>query len=77
LTLFLTTVMVMDKDAEVKANRWRFLPGITGLFFGNRGFFSLVLGTRNHYRTHESPALGLRVDARVRTPDIQNEEIIL
>ena len=42
---FFDTVMVMDKDAEVKANRLALLAGITGLFSGIADFSRLVLGT--------------------------------
>jgi glycyl-tRNA synthetase beta chain len=40
---FFDTVMVMDKDAEVKANRLALLAGITGLFSGIADFSRLVL----------------------------------
>jgi glycyl-tRNA synthetase beta chain len=42
---FFDTVMVMDKDAEVKANRLALLAGVTGLFAGIADFSRLVLGT--------------------------------
>ncbi|HXY53480.1 MAG TPA: glycine--tRNA ligase subunit beta [Nitrospirota bacterium] len=42
---FFDTVMVMDKDAEVKNNRLALLAGITGLFSGIADFSRLVLGT--------------------------------
>jgi glycyl-tRNA synthetase beta chain len=41
---FFDTVMVMDKDAEVKANRLAILAGVTGLFAGIADFSRLVLG---------------------------------
>jgi glycyl-tRNA synthetase beta chain len=40
---FFDTVMVMDKDAEVKNNRLALLAGITGLFSGIADFSRLVL----------------------------------
>ena len=40
---FFDTVMVMDKDAEVKNNRLALLAGITGLFAGIADFSRLVL----------------------------------
>ncbi len=40
---FFDTVMVMDKDAEVKANRLALLAGITGLFSQIADFSRLVL----------------------------------
>jgi glycyl-tRNA synthetase beta chain len=40
---FFDTVMVMDKDAEVKANRLALLAGVTGLFSGIADFSRLVL----------------------------------
>jgi len=42
---FFDTVMVMDKDAEVKANRLAILAGVTGLFAGIADFSRLVLNT--------------------------------
>ena len=42
---FFDTVMVMDKDPEVKANRLALLAGITGLFSGIADFSRLVLST--------------------------------
>ncbi len=42
---FFDTVMVMDKDAEVKMNRLALLAGITGLFSQIADFSRLVLGT--------------------------------
>jgi glycyl-tRNA synthetase beta chain len=42
---FFDTVMVMDKDAEVKENRLALLAGVTGLFAGIADFSRLVLGT--------------------------------
>jgi glycyl-tRNA synthetase beta chain len=42
---FFDTVMVMDKDAEVKANRLALLAGITGLFSGIADFSRLVLSS--------------------------------
>jgi glycyl-tRNA synthetase beta chain len=42
---FFDTVMVMDKDAEVKANRLALLAGVTSLFAGIADFSRLVLGT--------------------------------
>ena len=42
---FFDTVMVMDKDAEVKNNRLALLAGITGLFSGIADFSRLVLST--------------------------------
>ena len=42
---FFDTVMVMDKDDEVKANRLALLAGVTGLFAGIADFSRLVLGT--------------------------------
>jgi glycyl-tRNA synthetase beta chain len=42
---FFDTVMVMDKDAEVKNNRLALLAGITKLFSGIADFSRLVLGT--------------------------------
>ncbi len=42
---FFDTVMVMDKDAEVKANRLALLAGITGLFSQIADFSRLVLST--------------------------------
>jgi glycyl-tRNA synthetase beta chain len=42
---FFDTVMVMDKDAEVKANRLALLAGVTRLFAGIADFSRLVLGT--------------------------------
>lgn len=42
---FFDTVMVMDKDPEVKANRLALLAGITGLFSQIADFSRLVLGT--------------------------------
>jgi glycyl-tRNA synthetase beta chain len=44
---FFDTVMVMDKDDEVKANRLALLAGVTGLFAGIADFSRLVLGTEN------------------------------
>ena len=41
---FFETVMVMDKDAEVKNNRLALLAGITGLFSAIADFSRLVLG---------------------------------
>ena len=41
---FFDTVMVMDKDAEVKSNRLALLAGVTGLFAGIADFSRLVLG---------------------------------
>jgi glycyl-tRNA synthetase beta chain len=42
---FFDTVMVMDKDPEVKNNRLALLAGITGLFSGIADFSRLVLST--------------------------------
>ncbi|HET7319615.1 MAG TPA: DALR anticodon-binding domain-containing protein, partial [Nitrospirota bacterium] len=42
---FFDTVMVMDKDTEVKNNRLALLAGITGLFSGIADFSRLVLNT--------------------------------
>jgi len=42
---FFDTVMVMDKDADVKNNRLALLAGITGLFSGIADFSRLVLST--------------------------------
>jgi glycyl-tRNA synthetase beta chain len=42
---FFDTVMVMDKDADVKKNRLALLAGITGLFSQIADFSRLVLGT--------------------------------
>jgi glycyl-tRNA synthetase beta chain len=42
---FFDTVMVMDKDAEVKNNRLALLAGITGLFSQIADFSRLVLST--------------------------------
>jgi glycyl-tRNA synthetase beta chain len=42
---FFDTVMVMDKDTEVKNNRLALLAGITGLFSGIADFSRLVLST--------------------------------
>ncbi len=42
---FFDTVMVMDKDADVKTNRLALLAGITGLFSQIADFSRLVLGT--------------------------------
>lgn len=42
---FFDTVMVMDKDAEIKANRLALLAGITGLFSQIADFSRLVLST--------------------------------
>jgi glycyl-tRNA synthetase beta chain len=42
--VFFDTVMVMDKDAEVKKNRLALLAGITGLFSQIADFSRLVLG---------------------------------
>ncbi|MGE5174395.1 MAG: glycine--tRNA ligase subunit beta, partial [Betaproteobacteria bacterium] len=42
---FFDTVMVMDKDAEVKTNRLALLAGITGLFSQIADFSRLVLST--------------------------------
>jgi glycyl-tRNA synthetase beta chain len=42
---FFDTVMVMDKDPEVKANRLALLAGITGLFSRIADFSRLVLST--------------------------------
>jgi len=42
---FFDTVMVMDKDAEVKANRLALLAGITGLFSQIADFSRLVLNS--------------------------------
>jgi glycyl-tRNA synthetase beta chain len=42
---FFDTVMVMDKDAEVKANRLALLAGVTGLFAGIADFSRLALNT--------------------------------
>ncbi|HEX9113337.1 MAG TPA: glycine--tRNA ligase subunit beta [Nitrospirota bacterium] len=42
---FFDTVMVMDKDAAIKANRLALLAGITGLFSQIADFSRLVLGT--------------------------------
>ncbi len=42
---FFDTVMVMDKDAEVKNNRLAILAGITGLFSRIADFSRLVLGS--------------------------------
>jgi glycyl-tRNA synthetase beta chain len=44
---FFDTVMVMDKDAAVKANRLALLAGITGLFSRIADFSRLVLGTED------------------------------
>ncbi len=44
---FFDTVMVMDKDAEVKENRLALLAGVTGLFAGIADFSRLVLGTED------------------------------
>jgi glycyl-tRNA synthetase beta chain len=41
--VFFDTVMVMDKDADVKNNRLALLAGITGLFSGIADFSRLVL----------------------------------
>jgi glycyl-tRNA synthetase beta chain len=41
---FFDTVMVMDKDADIKANRLALLAGITGLFSGIADFSRLTLG---------------------------------
>jgi len=43
--LFFDTVMVMDKDPEVKTNRLALLAGITGLFAGIADFSRLVLSS--------------------------------
>ena len=40
---FFDTVMVMDKEADMKANRLALLAGITGLFSGIADFSRLVL----------------------------------
>ncbi len=42
---FFDTVMVMDKDADVKNNRLALLAGITGLFSGIADFSRLVLSS--------------------------------
>jgi glycyl-tRNA synthetase beta chain len=42
---FFDTVMVMDKDAEVKTNRLALLAGVTGLFAGIADFSRLALNT--------------------------------
>jgi glycyl-tRNA synthetase beta chain len=42
---FFDTVMVMDKDAEVRANRLALLAGVTGLFAGIADFSRLVLSS--------------------------------
>ena len=44
---FFETVMVMDKDADVKANRLALLAGITGLFSGIADFSRLVLSSED------------------------------
>ncbi len=44
---FFDTVMVMDKDADVKNNRLALLAGITGLFSGIADFSRLVLGSED------------------------------
>jgi glycyl-tRNA synthetase beta chain len=48
---FFDTVMVMDKDAEVKANRLALLAGVTGLFAGIADFSRLVLGAEETKNT--------------------------
>jgi glycyl-tRNA synthetase beta chain len=42
---FFDTVMVMDKDEEVRTNRLALLAGVTGLFAGIADFSRLVLST--------------------------------
>jgi len=48
---FFDTVMVMDKDDEVKENRLALLAGVTGLFAGIADFSRLVLGTEETKNT--------------------------
>jgi glycyl-tRNA synthetase beta chain len=47
---FFDTVMVMDKDAEVKANRLALLAGITGLFSQIADFSRLVLNSESELK---------------------------
>jgi glycyl-tRNA synthetase beta chain len=47
---FFDTVMVMDKDAEVKANRLALLAGITGLFSQIADFSRLVLNNESELK---------------------------
>ena len=48
--VFFDTVMVMDKDAEVKANRLALLAGITGLFSQIADFSRLVLNSESELK---------------------------
>ena len=47
---FFDTVMVMDKDADVKANRLALLAGITGLFSQIADFSRLVLNSESELK---------------------------